>query len=78
MYSPLRPNIPKEEQRLQIKEQKKQQLHMLLMNKFRNKFKVRGAHELHIEKIISDEIKKMFDSGTPSEATLNKLDKKLS
>lgn len=49
----------------------------MLVNKFRNKYSVNGSKEAHIDKIIRDEIKKMFDEGSPSEATLNKLDKRL-
>ena len=77
MYSPLRSNVPKEEQRQHIKEQKKQQLTILLVNKFRNKYMVNGAKEFLVDKIIKEEIKSMFDQGTPSEAALNKLDKRL-
>lgn len=49
----------------------------MLVNKFRNKYTVNGTRELQVDKIIKDEIKIMFDEGTPSEAALNKLDKKL-
>jgi hypothetical protein len=49
----------------------------LLVNKFRNKYTVNGAREQHVDKIIKDEIKKMFDEGTTSEAVLNRLDRKL-
>ena len=38
---------------------------------------VNGAKEFHVDKLIKDEIKSMFDQGTPSEAALNKLDKRL-
>jgi hypothetical protein len=62
---------------MQIKEQKKQQLSILLVNKFRNKYMVNGSKEYHVDKIIKDEIKKMFDEGTTTESALNKLDKKL-
>lgn len=47
------------------------------MNKFRNKYDVIGPKEAHIDKIIRDEIMKMFDEGTTTEAALNKLDRKL-
>ena len=50
---------------------------VLLVNKFRNKYSVNGAKEQHVDMIIKEEIKKMFDEGTPSEAALNRLDKKL-
>jgi len=62
---------------MHVKEQKKQQLTILLVNKFRNKYMVNGSKEYLVDKIIKEEIKKMFDEGTPSEAALNKLDKKL-
>jgi hypothetical protein len=38
---------------------------------------VNGPKESHIDKIIRDEIMKMFDEGTTTEAALNKLDRKL-
>ena len=38
---------------------------------------VNGAKEFLVDKIIKEEIKCMFDQGTPSEAALNKLDKRL-
>ena len=60
-----------------IKEQKKQQLTLLLVNKFRNKYVINNQTEIHIDRMVRDEIRKMFDEGTPSEAALNKLDKKL-
>jgi hypothetical protein len=76
MYSPLK-TISKEEQRQQIKDQKMQQLTNLLVNKFRNKYNVNGVKEQHVDRVIKDEIKKMFDEGNPSEAALTRLDKKL-
>ena len=45
MYSPARGNLPKEEQRRQIKEQKRNQLSLLLINKFRNKFNINSIAE---------------------------------
>jgi hypothetical protein len=38
---------------------------------------VNNAKEPHIDILIKNEIKKMFDEGATSEAALNKLDKKL-
>jgi hypothetical protein len=38
------------------------------VNKFRNKYDVIGPKEGNIDKIIRDEIKKMFDEGTTTEA----------
>ena len=38
---------------------------------------VNGAKEFLVDKIIKEEIKTMFDQGSPNEAALNKLDKRL-
>ena len=76
MYSPQQ-KTSKEMQRQLIKEQKKQQLAVLLVNKFRNKFGVGGIKEADIDKIIKDEIQILLNKGSTCEADLNALDKKL-
>ena len=59
------------------KEQKRAQLQMLLVNKFRNKFNINGTTEMDIDKIIREEIKDLLADGKTYESNLNKLDKKL-
>jgi len=59
------------------KEQKRAQLQMLLVNKFRNKFNINASTEMEIDKIIRDEIKDLLADGKTYESNLNKLDKKL-
>ena len=44
MYSPVKVS-DKEEQRKQLREKKKMQIMMLLVNKFRNKFNVNSVSE---------------------------------
>ena len=57
MYSPSRgANAPKEEQRRMIKEQKRNQLSLLLINKFRNKFNVNSIQEVEIDRFMLNEI----------------------
>ena len=79
MYSPINNNISlsKEEQRSQIKEKKRQQLVVLLTNKFRNKFGINNVTEPHIDVIIRDEIRNLLADGKTYESNLTKLDKKL-
>ena len=79
MYSPINNNISlsKEEQRSQIKEKKRQQLVILLTNKFRNKFCINNVTEPEIDAIIRDEIRNLLADGKTYESNLNKLDKKL-
>jgi len=79
MYSPINNNISlsKEEQRSQIKEKKRQQLVVLLTNKFRNKFGINNVTEPDIDVIIRDEIRNLLADGKTYESNLTKLDKKL-
>ena len=57
MYSPVKPS---DKSRQQIKEQKKQQLAVLLVNKFRNKFNVVTTQETEIDKVILNEVTKLL------------------
>ena len=50
MYSPIKKD--KAQERADIKEQKKQQLSILLINKFRNKFNVITTTEGEVDKLI--------------------------
>jgi hypothetical protein len=77
MYSPQKSNLNKEEAIRMAKDQKRAQLHMLLVNKFRNKFNINGSTEMDIDKIIREEIKDLLADGKTYESNLNKLDKKL-
>ena len=60
-----------------IKAQKKNQLALLLTNKFRNKFAISPLKEQALDKIIRDEIDKLLADGTATESKLTALDKKL-
>lgn len=76
MYSPVRQNMTKEAQRVQLKEQKKMQLMILLVNKFRNKLNVNNITEPDLDKIIKDEVEALVNKGSMHESDLHKLDKK--
>lgn len=54
MYSPNRGTTNKEDQRKMIKEQKKNQLSLLLINKFRNKFNINSIAEQDIDRMMLD------------------------
>ena len=55
MYSPVK-SSSKELAREKIKEQKKQQLCILLVNKFRNKFNVVPTTEAKVDQMIISEV----------------------
>lgn len=76
MYSPIKKD--KAQERADIKEQKKQQLSVLLINKFRNKFNVITTTEVEVDKLIVSEVTKLINAGTSTQAALGKLDEKLS
>ena len=76
MYSPVRQNLTKEAQRLHLKEQKKMQLMILLVNKFRNKLNVNNITEPDLDKIIKDEVENLVNCGAMHESDLHKLDLK--
>lgn len=76
MYSPVKKD--KTQDRETVKEMKKQQLSILLINKFRNKFNVITTTEGEIDKLIVHEITKLINAGTSTQLALGKLDVKLS
>lgn len=77
MYSPIRTSLSKMEQRKQIKEQKKKQLVVLLVNKFRHKFGLITKPDNDVDSIIKTEVEGMLCDGNLKEADLNSLDKRL-
>lgn len=76
MYSPVRKDL--KANREGVKEQKKQQLSVLLINKFRNKFNVVSTTETDIDKLIVSEVTNLINQGSGTQAALGKLDEKLS
>ena len=60
-----------------MKEKKRQQLVVLLTNKFRNKFNINNITEPDVDILIRDEIRDLLSDGKTYESNLNKLDKKL-
>lgn len=76
MYSPVKKD--KTQERETVKEQKKQQLSILLINKFRNKFNVITTTESECDKLIVSEVTKLINAGTSTQMALGKLDEKLS
>ena len=59
------------------KEQKKMQLCMLLVNKFRNKFQVNNVSEPAVDQIIKDQINELLSESAMYESKLNQIDKRL-
>jgi hypothetical protein len=60
------------------KQTKHDQLHALLVNKFRNKHNVgSSAEDLKIDRLIYDEVSALLANGSAYEANLYALDKKL-
>ena len=76
MYSPVKKD--KTQERETMKEAKKQQLSILLINKFRNKFNVITTTESDVDKLIVSEVTKLINAGTSTQAALGKLDERLS
>lgn len=76
MYSPVK-SMSKDEQRRQAKEQKKLQLNILLVNKFRNKFGVNSVNEPEIDNIIKQEVQELLTDSNMYESKLNQIDRKL-
>jgi parvulin-like peptidyl-prolyl isomerase len=76
MYSPVK-QLSKEDQRKAIKEQKRQQLIVLLVNKFRNKFGVNNVTEPQADNLIRKEVQDLLQGEQMYEKRLNQLDKKL-
>jgi len=76
MYSPVK-SVSKEDQRRQIKEQKRQQLSILLINKFRNKFCVNNVSEPQVDHLIKQEVTKLLQDSNMYESKLNQIDKVL-
>lgn len=62
---------------MKIKEKKKLQLSLLLINKFRNKFTINKGTELQLDQIIKDEVSILINEEQMVERKLNQLDKKL-
>jgi len=62
---------------MMIKEQKRNQLSLLLINKFRNKFNVNSIQEVEIDRMMLSEIQKLLRGGSPTESNLIALDRKL-
>lgn len=69
--------MSKDEQRRQAKEQKKLQLNILLVNKFRNKFGVNSVNEPEIDNIIKQEVQELLTDSNMYESKLNQIDRKL-
>ena len=63
--------------RSQIKQHKREQLLTLLVAKFRNKYMVNSVEEMHIDKVIFEEVTELVSQGSTYEANLYSLDKKL-
>ena len=63
--------------RVQMKQQKRDQLQSLIVNKFRNKYSVNGVEEIQIDKLIKEEVHALLAQGSTYEANLQKVDKKL-
>jgi len=64
MYSPIKQLSSKDDERRSQKDKKKQQLSMLLINKFRNKFDINVSKEAYLDCIIKDEIFSLLSTGT--------------
>jgi len=75
MYSPVK--MSKEDHRRQAKEQKRLQLQILLVNKFRNKFGVTSATEPAVDQIINSEVHKLLQDNEMYESRLNQIDRHL-
>ena len=75
MYSPVKTS--KEETRRQAKEQKRLQLQILLVNKFRNKYGVTSATEPQVDQIINNEVYKLLQESEMYESRLNQIDRQL-
>jgi len=66
MYSPAKKLAPAEA-REQVKERKRQQLAILLVNKFRNKFSVITTSEQEVDRLIINEVQSLLQgSGSAS------------
>ena len=61
MYSPVKPKV---EKLSESKSAKRAQLAVLLVNKFRNKFKVQTTSESEIDSLIVSEVHKLLNSGS--------------
>ena len=72
MYSPVKSN--KEVQMNAVKTQKRNQLAVLLVNKFRNKFNISTTVETEIDAHVVAEVQKLLFSGSAKQAALRALD----
>ena len=75
MYSPIRDNHHIDRQASKMK--RKNQLAILLVNKFRNKLKIDPANEPELDMQVCEEIQQMVNRGESSEVALVRLDHKL-
>jgi hypothetical protein len=62
---------------MQAKESKRQQLCVLLTNKFRNKFGVNNMHDPEIDQLIVKEINALLADGKTYESNLKLIDRRL-
>ena len=76
MYSPVK-SLSKADKIAAVKQQKKQQLAVLLVNKFRNKFNVMTTTELDIDRHIVQEVQRLLEGGSTQQLALQKLDQQL-
>ena len=77
MYSPVKSQNSSVDRSV-VKEQKRQQLAILLINKFRNKFGVVTTQEHPVDQLIINEIQKLLgDKDQATQTGLKKLDEKL-